>query len=99
MQRYDIAIIGGGIVGCCIARQLARYDVNVAVVEAANDIACGSSKANGGLVHGGYDPKPDSMKAQVNARGCELYSQWLRPNRPPAYANRPSRTTSSTVKP
>ena len=76
MQRYDIAIIGGGIVGCCIARQLARYDVNVAVVEAANDIACGSSKANGGLVHGGYDPKPDSMKAQVNARGCELYSQW-----------------------
>lgn len=76
MQRYDIAIIGGGIVGCCIARQLARYDANVAVVEAANDIACGSSKANGGLVHGGYDPKPDSMKAQVNARGCELYSQW-----------------------
>ena len=76
MQRYDIAIIGGGIVGCCIARQLARYDVNVAVVEAANDIACGSSKANGGLVHGGYDPKPESMKAKVNARGCELYSQW-----------------------
>ena len=72
MQRYDIAIIGGGIVGCCIARQLARYDVNVAVVEAANDIACGSSKAHGGLVHGGYDPKPESMKAKVNARGCEL---------------------------
>ena len=76
MQRYDIAIIGGGIVGCCIARQLARYDMDVAVVEAANDIACESSKANGGLVHGGYDPEPGSMKAQVNARGCQLYSQW-----------------------
>ena len=76
MQRYDIAIIGGGIVGCCVARQLARFDVSIAVIEAANDIACGSSKANGGLVHGGYDPAPGSMKAQVNARGCELYSQW-----------------------
>lgn len=76
MQRYDIAIIGGGIVGCCVARQLARFDVSIAVIEAANDIACGSSKANGGLVHGGYDPAPGSMKAKVNARGCELYSQW-----------------------
>lgn len=76
MDRYDIVIVGGGIVGCAIARQLARYDLAIAVVEAANDIACGSTKANGGLVHAGYDPAPGTCKARVNARGCEQYGRW-----------------------
>ncbi len=76
MEQVDIAIIGGGIVGCCIARQLSRYDASVVVIEAANDIACGTTKANGGLVHAGYDPAPGSVKASVNARGCALYTQW-----------------------
>lgn len=73
---FDIAIVGAGITGCAIARQLARYDLSTCVVEAANDIALGASKANGGLVHAGYDPAPDTVKAQVNARGCELYGTW-----------------------
>ncbi len=75
-ETFDIAIVGAGITGCSIARQLARYDLSICVVEAANDIALGASKANGGLVHAGYDPAPGTVKAQVNARGCELYGTW-----------------------
>ena len=75
-ETFDIAIVGAGITGCAIARQLARFDQSICVVEAANDIALGASKANGGLVHAGYDPAPGTVKAQVNARGCELYGTW-----------------------
>lgn len=75
-ETFDIAIVGAGITGCAIARQLARFDLSICVVEAANDIAPGASKANGGLVHAGYDPAPGTVKAQVNARGCELYGTW-----------------------
>lgn len=75
-DRYDIAVVGAGIVGCCIARHLAQFDVSTCVIEAGNDIALGASKANGGLVHAGYDPAPGTVKASVNARGCELYGQW-----------------------
>ena len=75
-ETFDIAIVGAGITGCAIARQLARFDLSICVVEAANDIALGASKANGGLVHAGYNPAPGTVKAQVNARGCELYGTW-----------------------
>lgn len=75
-ETFDIAIVGAGITGCAIARQLARLDLSICVVEAANDIALGASKANGGLVHAGYDPAPGTVKSQVNARGCELYGTW-----------------------
>lgn len=75
-ETFDIAIVGAGITGCAIARQLARFDLSICVVEAGNDVALGASKANGGLVHAGYDPAPDTVKAQVNARGCELYRTW-----------------------
>lgn len=75
-ETFDIAIVGAGITGCAIARQLARFDLSICVVEAANDIALGASKANGGLVHAGYDPAPGTVKAQVNARGCKLYGTW-----------------------
>lgn len=75
-ETFDITIVGSGITGCAIARQLARFNLSICVVEAANDIALGASKANGGLVHAGYDPAPGTVKAQVNARGCELYGTW-----------------------
>lgn len=78
MRHFDIAIVGAGITGCAIARQLSRYRLDIALIEAGNDIALGSTKANGGLVHAGYDPAPGTRKAQVNARGCELYPQWAR---------------------
>lgn len=76
MIACDIAIVGGGIIGCAIARELSRYSLRALVVEAANDIACGTTKANGGLIHSGYDPAPGTMKSKVNARGNKLYSAW-----------------------
>ena len=76
MIACDIAIVGGGIIGCAIARELSRYSLQAVVIEAANDIACGTTKANGGLIHSGYDPAPGTMKSKVNARGNKLYSAW-----------------------
>lgn len=78
MRHYDIVIVGAGITGCAIARQLSRYDLAIACVEAGNDIALGSTKANGGLVHAGYDPAAGTVKASVNARGCALYGRWAK---------------------
>ncbi len=76
MENYDVAIIGGGIAGCAIARELARYDLRLAVCEAMNDVGAGSTKANGGMVHSGYDPKPGSLKAMLNVEGCLAYGTW-----------------------
>uniref|UniRef100_UPI00265D4276 NAD(P)/FAD-dependent oxidoreductase n=1 Tax=Collinsella tanakaei TaxID=626935 RepID=UPI00265D4276 len=78
MRHYDIVIVGAGITGCAIARHLSRYDLAIACVEAGNDIALGSTKANGGLVHAGYDPAAGTVKASVNARGCALYGRWAK---------------------
>jgi len=66
---YDAIIIGGGAVGCAAARELSRYDLDIAVLEKGNDVALGASKANSGLVHAGYDAKPGTLKAKMNVRG------------------------------
>ncbi len=69
---YDIAIIGAGITGSMIARELAKYNLSVIVLEKENDVAMGSSKANSGIVHAGYDAKPGTLKAQMNVLGCKM---------------------------
>lgn len=71
-MHYDIAIIGAGITGSMIARELARYNLSVIVLEKESDVSMGSSKANSGIVHAGYDAKPGSLKAQLNVLGCRL---------------------------
>ena len=53
MEKFDVAIIGAGISGACIARELSKYNLKVALLEKENDVACGCSKANSGIVHGG----------------------------------------------
>lgn len=69
----DIIIIGGGVVGCAVARLLSRYEADVAVVEAADDVAEGASKANSGIVHAGFDAKPGTLKAKLNVEGARMY--------------------------
>ena len=69
---YDVAIIGGGVVGCVTARELSRYNLNICVLEAGNDVAVGATKANSAIVHAGFDAKVGSLKAKLNVRGAEL---------------------------
>ena len=71
-----VAVIGAGVVGCCIARELCRFNVEVLVLEAGDDLACGSTRANSGIVHAGFDPQPGTLKALYNARGSKLFPQW-----------------------
>lgn len=71
-NSFDVIIIGAGVTGCAVARELSRYDCSVLVIEKDEDVCCGTSKANSGLVHAGYDAKPGSLKAKMNIRGNEL---------------------------
>lgn len=75
-DRYDVVVVGAGIVGCCCARELARYNLNVLVVEAGLDIANGATRANSGIVHAGFDPTPGTLKAHYNVAGAAAYPQW-----------------------
>ncbi len=72
MYDYDVSIIGGGVSGCAAARELSRYKVAVCVFEREEDVCCGTSKANSGIVHAGYDAPVGSMKAKMNLRGNEM---------------------------
>lgn len=78
MANYDIAIIGAGVVGCAIARQLSRYQLRIALIDAAEDVAMGASRANSAIVHAGYDCPVGSAEAGCNVRGNFLYTQWCK---------------------
>lgn len=71
-----VAVVGAGVVGCCIARELCRFAVRVVVLEAGDDIACGATRANSGIVHAGFDPQPGTLKAHYNALGSAEYPRW-----------------------
>ncbi len=72
-MNKDIIIIGGGVVGCAVARLLSRYDAKITLLEGADDVAEGASKANSGIVHAGFDAKPGSLKAKLNVEGANMY--------------------------
>lgn len=69
----DVAIIGAGVVGAAIARELSRYRLEVVVLEKGYDVACGTSRANSGIVHGGHDAEPGSRKAYFNRLGNPMF--------------------------
>lgn len=69
----DVIIIGGGVVGCSVARELSRYDADILLLERGNDVSVGTSKANSGIVHGGYDAKPGTLKAKFNVAGNAMF--------------------------
>ena len=70
---HDVAIIGAGVIGCAVARELSRYRVNVAVVEKEADVSFGVTKANSGIVHAGFHPPPGTLKARLCVDGNRLY--------------------------
>lgn len=69
---YDVAIVGGGVIGGMLARELSRYKLSICILEKENDVAMAASHANSGIVHGGYDPVPGTLKARLNSEGVEL---------------------------
>lgn len=77
-RPFDIVIIGAGVIGCAVARELSRYRARIAIVEREWDVACGASRANNGMIHPGVDPEPGTLKARLNVRGNFLYDQFAR---------------------
>ena len=69
---YDVAVIGAGVTGCAVARELARWDLKVCVLEKGEDVCCGTSKANSAIVHAGHDAEPGSLKARFNLEGNRM---------------------------
>jgi len=69
---YDIAVIGAGVVGSLITRELTKYELKTVLLEKEPDVACGATKANSAIVHSGYDPVPNTLKAKLNVRGAEM---------------------------
>ena len=65
----DVVIIGGGAVGCAVARELSRWQLDVCLVEQGEDVCVGTSKANSAIVHAGFDAPAGSLKARFNVEG------------------------------
>ena len=74
----DVIVIGAGVVGCSIARELSRWNLNVRVLEAGSDVAEGASKANSAIVHAGFDAKPGTNKAKFNVLGNRMFEDVCR---------------------
>ena len=75
---YDVVIIGAGVTGAAVARELSRYKAEVCVLEAGEDVCSGTSKANSAIIHAGYDAEPGSMMAKMNVRGNEMMDDLCR---------------------
>lgn len=73
--KADVVIIGGGIVGTAIARELSKYQLDVILIEKQPDVAVGTTKANSAILHAGFDAHPDTLKAKLNVRGNALYHE------------------------
>lgn len=72
---YDIAVVGAGVVGSLIAREMSKFNLKIALIEKENDMAMGTSKANSAIVHAGFDAEEGSLKAKLNVRGVELMKE------------------------
>ncbi len=70
---YDVVIVGAGIIGTFIARELSRYKLKIAVLDKLNDVACATTKANSAIIHCGYDAKPGTLKAKLNVLGNPMF--------------------------
>jgi glycerol-3-phosphate dehydrogenase len=75
-RPYDVAVIGAGVVGTAIARQLARYRLRTVVLERANDVGSGTSKANTAILHTGFDTEPDTLESRLVHRGHDLLAEY-----------------------
>jgi len=77
-MKYDIVIIGAGVVGAAIARELSRHNVKILLLEKEYDVAMGTSKANSGIIHAGYNAGPVTLKGQLNVKANPLFDELSR---------------------
>lgn len=68
---FDVAIIGAGVCGSALAYELSKYELRVLLLDKENDVSLGASRANTAIIHGGYDPEPDSLMGKMNVPGLE----------------------------
>lgn len=73
---YEVVVIGGGVIGATILRELSKYKVSACLLEKESDVAMGASKANSGIVHAGFDAKPNSNKAKFNVLGSNMMEEY-----------------------
>ncbi len=78
IDEVDILIVGGGIIGCGIARELSKFNLNICLVEKEEDISEGTTKANNGMIHPGNAAMPFTLKAKLNVKGNAMYSDWAK---------------------
>ncbi len=77
-MSYDVVIIGGGIVGCALARELSRYDLRLALIEKEVEVGFGTSKTNSGIIHSGHHASPDTLKGRLEWAGNQRWSDLAR---------------------
>lgn len=75
MKQFDVVVIGAGVVGCAVARELSRYTLRVGVLEKEMDVACGNSCRNTGMLHAGFTYRPGSLKAECAVEGNLEFDQ------------------------
>jgi glycerol-3-phosphate dehydrogenase len=71
----DVTIIGAGVSGCAVARELSRYDVSICVLEKGEDVCSGTSKANSAIAHAGFDARPGTLMAKLNVEGNRMMGE------------------------
>jgi glycerol-3-phosphate dehydrogenase len=74
---FDVAVIGAGVVGSAIARELSRYDLGCVLVEATSDVGTGTSKANTAIWHTGFDATPGTLEARLLRRSYVLFQDYV----------------------
>ena len=72
ITMFDVLIIGCGVTGAACAYTLSKYDLKIGILEANNDVASATTKANSAIIHAGYDPHPGTLMARLNVRGTAL---------------------------
>ena len=70
---HDVTVIGAGVIGTFIARELSKYNLDILLLDKDTDVANGTTKANSAIVHAGYDCKPGTLKAKLNAKGNQMF--------------------------
>ncbi|MHA1341527.1 MAG: NAD(P)/FAD-dependent oxidoreductase [Promethearchaeota archaeon] len=74
-KEYDVAIIGGGVTGAAIARWISKYELKTILIEKEEDVASGTTKANSGIIHGGYAAPEGTLRCEMNVKGNPMFDQ------------------------